>query len=140
MKKDIHPKYVKSKVICSCGEVFFTRSTAPEIKVEICSKCHPFYTGKQKYVDSGGRVERFQKKFGKTLEGKEEKGSSASAKASADKQESEVKSQEEKEEKNVETQEKEQVEDKKAEKPKQEEEKQAETKPEEAQKESKENT
>ena len=66
MKPDIHPEYVESKVTCSCGETFVTRSTLPEIKVEICSVCHPFYTGKQRLVDVGGRVERFNKKFGRT--------------------------------------------------------------------------
>lgn len=66
MKTDIHPEYVDSKVTCSCGETFTTRSTMPEIKVEICSVCHPFYTGKQRLVDTGGRVERFNKKFGRT--------------------------------------------------------------------------
>ena len=65
MKPDIHPEYVESKVTCSCGETFVTRSTLPEIKVEICSVCHPFYTGKQRLVDVGGRVERFNKKFGR---------------------------------------------------------------------------
>lgn len=64
MKKDIHPDYTESKVVCSCGETFVTRSTKSELKVELCSKCHPFYTGKQKLVDSGGRVQRFQKKYG----------------------------------------------------------------------------
>lgn len=63
MKTGIHPEYQESKVICSCGASFTTRSTLPEIKVEICSECHPFYTGKQKLVDSGGRVERFNKKY-----------------------------------------------------------------------------
>lgn len=63
MKTGIHPEYQESKVICSCGASFTTRSTLPEIKVEICSGCHPFYTGKQKLVDSGGRVERFNKKY-----------------------------------------------------------------------------
>ena len=63
MKKDIHPNYVESKVTCSCGETFITRSTLPEIKVEVCSACHPFYTGKQKLVDTAGRVERFNKKY-----------------------------------------------------------------------------
>lgn len=63
LKKDIHPNYVESKVTCSCGEVFTTRSTVPEIKVEICSACHPFYTGKQKLVDTAGRVEKFNKKY-----------------------------------------------------------------------------
>ncbi len=64
MKKDIHPDYVETKVRCSCGEEFTTRSTEAELTVEICSKCHPFYTGKRKLVDTGGRVERFQRKYG----------------------------------------------------------------------------
>jgi large subunit ribosomal protein L31 len=63
LKDDIHPKYVESRVTCSCGETFLTRSTLPEIKVEVCSACHPFYTGKQKLVDTAGRVERFNKKY-----------------------------------------------------------------------------
>ena len=63
MKPDIHPEYVESKVVCSCGETFTTRSTLPEIRVEICSVCHPFYTGKQKLIDTGGRVERFNRKY-----------------------------------------------------------------------------
>ncbi|MBU1670218.1 MAG: 50S ribosomal protein L31 [Actinobacteria bacterium] len=63
MKKDIHPEYMKTIVTCSCGDSFETRSTKPELHVEICSQCHPFYTGKQKLVDSGGRVERFQKRY-----------------------------------------------------------------------------
>jgi large subunit ribosomal protein L31 len=64
VRKGIHPDYVEAKVTCSCGETFTTRSTKDELKVELCSKCHPFYTGKQKLVDSGGRVQRFQKKYG----------------------------------------------------------------------------
>jgi large subunit ribosomal protein L31 len=63
MKKDIHPEYMETKVRCSCGEEFITRSTKPELTVEICSKCHPFYTGKRKLVDTGGRVERFRRKY-----------------------------------------------------------------------------
>ncbi|MCU0308907.1 MAG: 50S ribosomal protein L31 [Thermoleophilia bacterium] len=63
MKADIHPSYVTAHVRCTCGNEFETRSTLPEITVEICSNCHPFYTGKQKLVDSGGRVERFQRKL-----------------------------------------------------------------------------
>ena len=63
LKDGIHPKYVESRVVCSCGETFLTRSTLPEIKVEVCSACHPFYTGKQKLVDTAGRVERFNKKY-----------------------------------------------------------------------------
>jgi large subunit ribosomal protein L31 len=64
MKKDIHPNYVETQVTCACGASFKTRSTVPVLKVDICSECHPFYTGKQKFVDTAGRVERFQKKFG----------------------------------------------------------------------------
>jgi large subunit ribosomal protein L31 len=64
MKQGIHPEYVTATVRCSCGNTFTTRSTKPEIHVEICSACHPFYTGKQKLVDTGGRVERFQRRYG----------------------------------------------------------------------------
>jgi large subunit ribosomal protein L31 len=65
MKANIHPKYVDAIVKCACGETFKTRSTKPEIHLEICSKCHPFFTGKQKLVDTAGRVERFQRKYSK---------------------------------------------------------------------------
>jgi large subunit ribosomal protein L31 len=65
MKTDIHPNYVESHVTCTCGNSFTTRSTKPEIHVEICAECHPFYTGKQKLVDTGGRVERFQRRAAK---------------------------------------------------------------------------
>lgn len=65
MKPNIHPKYVEAKVICACGETFTTRSTKNEIHVEICSVCHPFFTGKQKLIDTAGRVERFQRKYGR---------------------------------------------------------------------------
>ena len=64
MKSDIHPKYGKAIVRCACGETFETGSTKGELTVEICSKCHPFYTGRQKLVDSGGRVDRFKKRYG----------------------------------------------------------------------------
>ncbi|MDD3612842.1 MAG: 50S ribosomal protein L31 [Clostridiales bacterium] len=64
MKANIHPEYTQAEVRCACGETFTTGSTKKEIRVEICSKCHPFYTGKQKLVDTGGRVERFLKKYG----------------------------------------------------------------------------
>lgn len=64
MRSGIHPEYNEAKVVCSCGETFTTRSTKPELHVELCSKCHPFYTGTQKLVDSGGRVQRFSDKFG----------------------------------------------------------------------------
>ena len=63
MKPDIHPEYMLTDVTCSCGASFQTRSTKPELHVEICSNCHPFYTGKQKLMDSGGRVERFQRRL-----------------------------------------------------------------------------
>lgn len=65
MKKDIHPPYQDCTIACACGEVVHTRSTRPSMKVEICSKCHPLFTGKQKLIDTEGRVERFQKKYGK---------------------------------------------------------------------------
>lgn len=64
MKKDIHPKYGKATVRCVCGETFETGSVKGDMRVDICSKCHPFYTGKQKLVDTGGRVDRFKKRFG----------------------------------------------------------------------------
>jgi large subunit ribosomal protein L31 len=64
MKKDIHPNYDECQIICACGNSFKTRSTKKEIRVEICSQCHPFYTGKQKFIDSAGRVEKFRKKHG----------------------------------------------------------------------------
>jgi len=64
MKSDIHPKYMDCTVRCGCGNSFQTRSTVPEVHVEICSGCHPFFTGQQKFVDTAGRVERFQRKFG----------------------------------------------------------------------------
>jgi large subunit ribosomal protein L31 len=65
MKTDIHPEYVECKVHCSCGNEFTTRSTSSELRAELCSECHPFYTGKQKLVDTGGRVERFQRRAAK---------------------------------------------------------------------------
>ena len=64
MKKDIHPKYGEATVRCACDETFKTGSTKEDLSVEICSKCHPFFTGKQKLVDSGGRVDRFKKRYG----------------------------------------------------------------------------
>ena len=70
MKQGIHPKYVKATVKCACGNTFETRATKDAINVEICSACHPFYTGKQKFVDSEGRVERFQRKYAKALANK----------------------------------------------------------------------
>jgi large subunit ribosomal protein L31 len=68
VKPDIHPKYVNATVHCACGETWQTRSTKPEIRLEICSNCHPFFTGKQKLVDTAGRVERFNRKYGRKTE------------------------------------------------------------------------
>jgi large subunit ribosomal protein L31 len=79
MKTDIHPKYTEAEVVCGCGSRFKTRSTRPKIAVEICSSCHPFYTGQQKFVDTAGRVEKFQKKYG----GKYFKGDAKKAAAQA---------------------------------------------------------
>ena len=64
MKDDIHPKYIECTVTCGCGAHFTTRSTRPRIAVEICSSCHPFYTGQQKFVDTAGRIEKYMKRFG----------------------------------------------------------------------------
>ncbi len=67
MKKDIHPKYIESTVTCACGNTINTKSTKKNIKIEICSKCHPFFTGKQKLVDSAGKIEKFERKYGKNI-------------------------------------------------------------------------
>jgi large subunit ribosomal protein L31 len=80
MKEGIHPKYVEATVTCTCGNTFKTRSTKPTIKLEICSNCHPFFTGRQKLMDTAGRVERFQKRFAKT-EGKTVRRKETAAKA-----------------------------------------------------------
>lgn len=63
MKEGIHPNYQETEVICGCGTTFKTRSTRPELRLDICSECHPFYTGKLKFVDTAGRIDKFQKKF-----------------------------------------------------------------------------
>ena len=65
MKTGIHPNYQEATIICSCGEVIHTRSTKPSMRVEICSKCHPFFSGKQRLVDSAGRVDKYMKKYKK---------------------------------------------------------------------------
>lgn len=70
MKKGIHPKYTPAKVACACGNTWETRSTVPEIKLDICSACHPFFTGRQKIVDTEGRVEKFIQKYRKAEEKK----------------------------------------------------------------------
>ena len=66
MKEGIHPKYVAAQVTCVCGASFVTRSTVGDIKLEICSECHPFYTGKQKMIDTAGRIDRFNQRFQKS--------------------------------------------------------------------------
>jgi len=85
MKENIHPKYVETKVHCGCGNTFMTRSTQDELKVDICSACHPFYTGKLKYVDTAGRIEKFQRRFSTTgyasLQRGKKKGADAPAEA-----------------------------------------------------------
>jgi large subunit ribosomal protein L31 len=85
MKTGIHPDYVECQVHCSCGNEFTTRSTVPSLRVELCSECHPFFTGKQKLVDTGGRVERFNRRLAKSAPAKGSKGKTATAeKASAE--------------------------------------------------------
>jgi large subunit ribosomal protein L31 len=85
MKKDIHPKYEEATVHCSCGNTFTTRSTKADLHVELCSQCHPFYTGKQKLVDSGGRVDRFKRRLQKADPAKPEAATAEPAKAEATK-------------------------------------------------------
>jgi len=69
VKTEIHPQYEITTVVCSCGNTFETRSTTGDMHVEVCSECHPFYTGKQKLIDTGGRVERFQRRLQKSQKG-----------------------------------------------------------------------
>lgn len=81
MKKDIHPKYYpEAKIICACGNIITTGSTKSEMKVEVCSACHPFYTGKKRLVDATGRLDRFKKRFEKTEKMKAEKAKKAKKK------------------------------------------------------------
>ena len=77
MKKEIHPEYVECKVTCACGSSFDTRATVPKLEVEICSECHPFFTGKQKIIDSAGRVEKYQRRYAKFNEAKKKEQQSA---------------------------------------------------------------
>ena len=71
MKKEIHPKVYETVIKCACGAIIETKSTEKEIHVEICSNCHPYFTGKQKFLDTAGRIERFKKKYGQTTETKD---------------------------------------------------------------------
>ena len=99
MKEGIHPDYVECTVTCSCGNTFKTHSTKPEIRIEICNECHPFYTGQQKFVDTGGRVQRVADKFGsaqaqvaaREAERKAKKAAETAAKEEAKKAEREAK-------------------------------------------------
>jgi large subunit ribosomal protein L31 len=84
VKQGIHPDYIETMVTCSCGNTFTTRSVKPELHVELCNQCHPFYTGKQKLVDTGGRVERFQKKYANRAKPKVETPPAAEAPAKDD--------------------------------------------------------
>ena len=86
MKPDIHPEYVETTATCSCGATFTTRSTAKNgvIHAEVCSQCHPFYTGKQKILDSGGRVARFEKRYGKRAGASAATGQNKAAEKSTD--------------------------------------------------------
>jgi large subunit ribosomal protein L31 len=79
VKKDIHPSYGPSSILCVCGNVIETRSTVKDYHVEICSACHPFFTGKQKLVDTAGRVERFRRKYGQTTKDEESTGETTAA-------------------------------------------------------------
>jgi large subunit ribosomal protein L31 len=83
MKTGIHPDYVECQVHCSCGNEFTTRSTVPSLRVELCSECHPFFTGKQKLVDTGGRVDRFNRRLAKAAPAK--KGAKGAKSADAEK-------------------------------------------------------
>ena len=65
MRPDIHPEYIETTISCACGTSYVTRSTVPDLRVAICSKCHPFFTGRQRLVDTAGRVEKFQRKYGR---------------------------------------------------------------------------
>ena len=80
MKADIHPKYFDCQVTCGCGNTFKTRATVKELRIEICGQCHPFYSGKQKFVDSAGRVDRFVKKYAKNAEADAAKAAAAKKK------------------------------------------------------------
>ncbi len=73
MKAEIHPEYMEATVTCSCGNEFTTRSTQSQIRVELCNLCHPFYTGRQKLVDSGGRVERYKQRYAKRQQAQDKK-------------------------------------------------------------------
>ncbi|NQT46340.1 MAG: 50S ribosomal protein L31 [Candidatus Omnitrophica bacterium] len=84
MKPKIHPKYKETTITCACGEVIHTRSTKQNIRVEICSKCHPFFTGKQKLIDSAGRVEKFRRRYDKKADPKSAPGQKGDAETASE--------------------------------------------------------
>ncbi|MFQ5742034.1 MAG: 50S ribosomal protein L31 [Acidobacteriota bacterium] len=84
MKPEIHPEYREITAVCACGNTFTTRSTKADLRLEVCNACHPFFTGKQRYVDSAGRVERFQRKYESFFQAKEEAEARATAAARAE--------------------------------------------------------
>lgn len=93
MKKGIHPEYKETTITCACGNVIHTKSTKSNIRVEICSNCHPFFTGKQKLVDTAGRVERFRRKYGlEEYEAKESSGQKPSVQQGEEEEQSDTKS------------------------------------------------
>ena len=83
MKTDVHPEYVLTTVKCSCENTFVTRGTKESISVELCNECHPFYTGKQKLVDTGGRVERYKQRYAKSAQAQADAGTQADAETKA---------------------------------------------------------
>jgi large subunit ribosomal protein L31 len=103
MKKDIHPEYRMTTVRCHCGHEFEAGSTKENISIEICSQCHPFYTGKQKLVDSAGRIERFRRKYGNYLEKNKEEAKEEVKEETKKETKKEVKEEAKKEEKQEET-------------------------------------
>jgi large subunit ribosomal protein L31 len=83
MKEKIHPKYVESTITCACGNVVKTRATKPKMNVDLCSACHPFFTGKQKLVDTAGRVEKFRRRYGEAVPQKKTRAAKSAEKPEA---------------------------------------------------------
>ena len=79
MKADLHPEYTSATIQCTCGAVYSTRSTVPDLRVGICAGCHPFYTGEQRFVDTAGRVDKFAKRYGSSMALRRKKGAAAAA-------------------------------------------------------------
>lgn len=83
MKKDIHPEYHQTTIICACGQTYHTRSTREDLRIGICAACHPFFTGQQKFVDTAGRIEKFARRYGSTQASRKGKKAAASASPAA---------------------------------------------------------